>query len=244
MIKWTGPFPFTGSNQNWTVGRPENEASVCPGSQATDLLPSSQHRLSSHIPWDSSCLHGVGQVDIIGPQIKLPLMKTNQSTQHRAGVDTYTHGQVIPCLLLDIPVLQYQWKTKNVSHYHALTTNVTDMVQCNLLATSRVWQTDLLYYTTGMKRQIHKYIMRLVTWRLITWPIEEPVAMAMVTEVLSVHLAQSMRVLIPFRSAKSLPASCDTTTKLATCDLWNQQSPTKRITLSGKVDTGLASSRC
>ena len=39
---------------------------------------------SSHIPLDSFSLHGVGQVDIIGPQIKLPLMKTN----------TYTHGQV------------------------------------------------------------------------------------------------------------------------------------------------------
>ena len=159
-------FLATGSNQNWTVGRLGNEASVCPGSQATDLLPSSQSRLSLHIPWDSSCLHSVGQVDIIRPQIKLPFMKANQSTQHRAGVDTYTHSQVIPRLLLDIPVLQYQWKTKNVLYYHALATDVTDVVQCNLIATSRVWQTDLLstaYYTASMKWQIHKYIMCLVT---------------------------------------------------------------------------------
>ena len=55
------------------------------------------------VPGHSSCLQCVGQCDIVGPDVKLPLVKADDSAQHLAGVNTHTHSQVCPHLLIHKP---------------------------------------------------------------------------------------------------------------------------------------------
>ena len=55
------------------------------------------------IPRHSSCLQCVGQCDIIGPDVKLPLVKADDSAQHLAGVNTHTHSQVCTHLFIHKP---------------------------------------------------------------------------------------------------------------------------------------------
>ena len=50
---------------------------------------------TSHSPWHPRSLHGIGQSDVIGPDIKLPLVDSNDPAQHRASVHAHMHVQVI-----------------------------------------------------------------------------------------------------------------------------------------------------
>ena len=58
---------------------------------------------SDSIPRCSSGLHGVGESDVIGPHIKLPLVQANEPTKDRARVNPDTHVQIVACLLTNEP---------------------------------------------------------------------------------------------------------------------------------------------
>ena len=59
-----------------------------------------------HLPRHAPCLHGVGQCDIVGPDVKLPLVQTNETREDRASVDTNTHTQVIASVRSNTPAGQ------------------------------------------------------------------------------------------------------------------------------------------
>ena len=62
--------------------------------QSFDFNLASYSECVMHIPWYTSSLHSIGNSDIIGPDIKLPLVQTDHSTEHRPSVDTHSHAQI------------------------------------------------------------------------------------------------------------------------------------------------------
>lgn len=46
------------------------------------------------LPWHATSFHVVSQCDIMGPDIILPLLKPDDSTEHTARVHTHTHVDV------------------------------------------------------------------------------------------------------------------------------------------------------
>ena len=58
-------------------------------------LVSSCGLLQPHIsPWHATRLHVVGQCDIMGPDIILPLLQPNDSAEHTARMHAHTHVDV------------------------------------------------------------------------------------------------------------------------------------------------------
>lgn len=47
-----------------------------------------------HIPWKASCLHVIGQGYIMWPHIKLPLAKSDNTTEHVSRMYTHSHVDV------------------------------------------------------------------------------------------------------------------------------------------------------
>lgn len=62
--------------------------------------------LSLHSPWNTACLHMIGQCDIMRPNIILPFLKPNHTTQDIPRMHTDTHVDVNPCGIPHFPVIQ------------------------------------------------------------------------------------------------------------------------------------------
>ncbi len=64
-------------------------------------------RHHANVPWKALGLHGIGQCDVIGPHVKLPLVQANEAAENGAGVEPHPHVEVVARLLLDIPASGY-----------------------------------------------------------------------------------------------------------------------------------------
>lgn len=58
---------------------------------------------NSHSPCLASSLHVVGQRDVIGPDVELPLPETKDTAVYSPAVNSHAHVHVHPCHLPDQP---------------------------------------------------------------------------------------------------------------------------------------------
>ncbi len=64
--------------------------------------------ISDELPRLSSCLHTVGQCDVIRPYVKLPLAQSQNPTVDTPTMDTHTHVQLLnPCYITHQPTKRY-----------------------------------------------------------------------------------------------------------------------------------------
>lgn len=73
----------------------------------------------TYSPWYATCFHFIGYCHIMWPHIKLPLVKTNQSTEDRTSMNTHSHTNVITSFLSNQSaekLTAVQWSMLHAKH--------------------------------------------------------------------------------------------------------------------------------
>lgn len=98
-----GHFSILNSNsqapgQNWSASQVEGDRfDTFAILSMVQFLSATIMTTGRDSPWLAPRLHVVGQSDVVGPDVVLPLAQAQHATQHSPAVDAHSHVQVHVC---------------------------------------------------------------------------------------------------------------------------------------------------